>query len=466
MAGGHDGAGSHGGVDFGAPGSHGLGELHGHHSHGGGLSGEMDGDGAAGRRVGLSGKGACITMVQTHFDIGYQDHFSPPETDGAAPAGPVANPDPLKDSVSIDEAERTGKMPTRVYWAYSMHHNLFDHAGAVQHWSREISQQFARGDSPILPKGLGVFRKLQAFVWRVRHMLDPKRRALIRIDTRVPSINGTVDQRKSLLSFYTAQEDPKPEDMPAGWAPGMTGTTEIVKQVYQIGVYNAKDKCYIYDRHCKTFIEVMFVVWKFDQTSTFTTKFVVNVKSLWQYDLAKGKYGMHRRSFEEHQLLAQWLVKHLSEELADAKPSAAQLRLLEDFAAGVKRPKHQPGWGTAPDDVAKELEAAGLSSADRADHDPRRTGGKPNSGGVGYLDSPGGVGSGVDPDASAAPAMVDDPDAASKGAPLKVASGADLENVLPGSTCTTTESQPPQPKSKDGLWQPKKVETVKVPVKK
>jgi hypothetical protein len=480
--GGHGGGGHAGGHDlgqFGAPGSHGMGELHhggehGHTPH----HGDKGGLGARG------GKGhGSLTIIHSHHDFKYHSRWD--FNHGAnygQPGGPIASQDavdPIRDTVTLDQARITGSEATRAYMAYFPNHGYYDFRHALNRWRAELSARFFDTSSPLVTHGTGWWGETRARFRRLINKLLNRKKMLIRIDLKVPGLNGAEEHKKKLLAYHALTDNPTPENMPDGYLPGFDGETTVVKHVYQLSPWNSKYKSYEYDRLCNTWIEVVFVVWWFRQTGVYTTRFTVNVVSRKQYDVARGEYGVVREAFNEHQLVAQWLVKHLADDLKAAVPNAVQMDLLKRYGETVKRPNHEPGYGPAPIDIIKELEDANLAAAGMADADPRLSmpGVLVGPGGIGFDTSLGDNGTNNEPippnpwpspgdnppdspDPGGIPTAEDQTGGDDSGmgshppfVPMGFASGSDLDNILPGSAGSKVSSKKTS-KDASGIWQP------------
>lgn len=176
---------------------------------------------------------------------------------------------------------------------------------------------------------------------------------VIRLDTFRPSVNGEDRLEKELaddepwLPPYNVLATP-----PGGWYPGATGTTRLVKQVWQVGKRPSlfqKGLVYAlrkmrkhdwvtkpeYDNKAKTTFEVGIVTWNYRETGDHDTLITIRIVStkVWQPYL--GLYGYKKEPFLKHQHAAEHIIAELLEELKKAVPTTEQRqrRLIRTNAA-------------------------------------------------------------------------------------------------------------------------------------
>jgi hypothetical protein len=184
---------------------------------------------------------------------------------------------------------------------------------------------------------------------------------LIRLDRRVPNMDGIAESFKKGMEKCPSGIQPwhaflpalDPNNMPNGFREGFTGETSIVRQYWGVARWDDKDKCWAYDPQAKTFIEVGWAGWRFDQTGLYETKTTFRVVSRWIFCPSLGRYGFKVSAFEKAQAAVMHVADDLLAALRNAKPDELQEAMLHRYPAG--RILHPDGTYAAPREEEAEM---------------------------------------------------------------------------------------------------------------
>lgn len=424
--GGHDGG--HGGNDafMGAPGSHDTGGMVGGHGHGHGFGhyGHLGGHGGAhherfGHNSIVFSHGHQDHAARFSFPAAFDGHPSQGGTGPEAAVDPIKDPtygDPLASVITRAQSERMGEPPTVLMIAHEIHHGYLDRAKT--------------------------WRRIAAVLSR---KLFKKSRKLIRVDDRVPGIDGSKRELDFISAWHALAEAPEGNNMPDGWNEKLnSGKTFLNQECWQLGKWDSEFQDYVYDRLADIYLQVVWFVWWYAQSGTYETKLEVRLVVNKQSDANAHSYGFARQAFDEHQLIAVHLACEYSKALAAVPPSELARQQLKRCGYDPASRKHETGSFPGSKDDETELENANVDEAQKKDSDPRRD---PTTAPPTIPDPPGGIGYPVDGDTS-------DPGPDSGAAPIVpvgiASSGVDLENVLP--PLSSTGSRPRL--DRVPVWQP------------
>jgi hypothetical protein len=369
---GHDGHSGANAVNMGNPGSHDTGEIghgahgHDHPAHGGPHSG-----------VGKTIRGA-VHMALHH---GQKQRFSMRGVSHAQPEYPgvdSAAVDRITCPVTYQQSVACGTEPTRIFLTHVVNHGLFFH-----------SQEFGK---------------------RARRM------GLVRLDTRIPNMDGVKQESTSLMAWHAWAPSADPSDMPDGWKEGFTGKTILHREYWGIGKYDRKYGEVCYDRLARMILEVCWVVWRYDQTAVWETKQTIRVVPYWIYNETNHAYGFKIKEFEAHQMAAWRLSVAMFEALKAAQPDVAQTALINKY--GTNEPRHDQGAypGTLKDE--SELINEQLKEDRKKDLDTAK-------------DSQGAIDGSFAPGTDGSPPLGSVDDDPGDPTSYAIGSGADLLNLFP-----------------------------------
>lgn len=224
---------------------------------------------------------------------------------------------------------------------------------------------------------------------RIAHQYD-----VIRIDPYRPSMSSDDNTIAELADDEPWNPPYNPDKTPTpGWYPGATGTTRIIRQVWQVGkrdglfdqglVYALRKlrkhewyKDPVYDKDAKTYLEVGVVIWHYKETADYETLVTVRIVSTKIWHPILGVYGYKKTPFLEHQKAAEEIIKEVLEVLKKAEPSEASRILRRDrMSADHKSPTHPkpgptpgptPNPGPTPDPPAPHPNCPVVGDADVA----------------------------------------------------------------------------------------------------
>ncbi len=363
--GGHDSGGGHGhsaGDPF-------IGTAHGGHSgdigHGdwGAHDAAHGQHGHGGKQIGAHtalmhvDHGACHGM---HISHQHGPHAHPSQggfdTDGLdGPRTVGAERLRIDPIVTWNEAVASGKTPTTTIMVHASAHDIVDMENSIRGIAREVGAFFHH--------------------------------RFIRVDKRLPNYDGFSDTKDKMMPWHGLVENVNMKNMPDIWRPRCNGTTKLARQYWQIGVWDPKLKRVVPNEPINTLLEIVWTVWRNTDINVFETKLSFRVVSVPVYVPDRGKYLVHVRNFDAHQKLAEIMAKKMYDVLRAARPSDAQLKLLE--LAGPSVFHHDEG--RYPADRADEdelsnakLETGTIPEGDNAPADdlPKKKDDKPAPGGT------------------------------------------------------------------------------------
>lgn len=163
------------------------------------------------------------------------------------------------------------------------------------------------------------------------------------------SSDVTVDELADNDPFtfpYQVEDNP-----PGGWYPGATGTTRLIRQVWQVGKrkkqidrvlafglkkLNRHEWCAKpqYDKDGKTYLDMSVASWHYGETNDHTTLVVIRIVSTAIWSARAGRYGYKVEPFLEHQAAAEAIMQDLLAVLKAAVPSESS-RSLRQFWTGT-----------------------------------------------------------------------------------------------------------------------------------
>lgn len=146
---------------------------------------------------------------------------------------------------------------------------------------------------------------------------------LVRIDSLRPGLDNIDNLKFEISDWDTWDPRSNTGDKPGGNFPGARGTTAFRRQFWQVGKRKGLSRKVQFDPHASTYLEVSWLVWRFEQTADFDTRFDVRVLTVPVWDERDGAWGVKKEPLIAHRKAAIALCEHVFDVLTQTPPSEA-----------------------------------------------------------------------------------------------------------------------------------------------
>jgi len=163
---------------------------------------------------------------------------------------------------------------------------------------------------------------------------EAERLGMVAIHVQRPNLVPEDRREKKILDWDAFSPPDDERTMPFGHYKGATGWTRLWKEYWHLGKRREPWKFWTPlepDFSQRTWIDILCVTWCYNELGDLETKFSLEVRSLYAWDVALGKWVHDEFHCERHKQVAKKLAKAMLDSIAAHKPLVYATRVREQW---------------------------------------------------------------------------------------------------------------------------------------